>query len=51
MIIIVDNNEILWLNEKHIEEGKDWKHEREITINYHPVHKKRRTSNQTKKPS
>ena len=30
---IVDNDGILWLNEKHIEEGLDHKDLREITIN------------------
>ena len=34
-----------------MEERKDWKNVQEITLNYHPVHKKRRTSNRTKKPT
>ena len=39
---IVDNDGILWLNEKHIEEGLDHKKLREITIKYHPDHRKHR---------
>ena len=31
---IVDNHGILWLNEKHIEEGLDHKHLLEITTKY-----------------
>ena len=31
---IADNNEILWLNEKHIEEGLDHKNLGEITIKF-----------------
>ena len=36
METIVDNDEILWLNEKHIE-GLDHKTLREITTKYHSV--------------
>ena len=32
---IVDNDGILWLNEKHIEEGLDPKNLREVIIKYH----------------
>ena len=32
--IIVDNDEILWLNEKHIEEGLDHQNLREIAAKY-----------------
>ena len=39
---IVDNNRILWLNEKHIEEGLDHKNLREITIKHHSNHRKHR---------
>ena len=39
---IVDNNGILWLNEKHTEEGVDHKQLREITIKYHSNHRKHR---------
>ena len=31
----VYNDRILWLNEKHIEEGLDHKNLREITTKYH----------------
>ena len=40
---IVDNDEILWLNERHIEEGLDHKKFWEIakiTIKYHSDHRK-----------
>ena len=40
--MIVDNDRILWLNEKHIEQGLDHKHLREITIKYHSNHRKHR---------
>ena len=33
--MFADNDGILWLKEKHIEEGVDQKHLREITIKYH----------------
>ena len=39
---IVDNDGILWLKEKHIEEGLDHKYLWEITIKYHSNHKKDR---------
>ena len=39
---IVDNDGILWLKEKHIEEGLYHKHLREITIEYHSDHRKYR---------
>ena len=32
---IVDNDGILWLNEKHVEEGLDHKNVREISIKRH----------------
>ena len=35
-----DNYEILWLNEKHIEEGLGHKNLQEITIKYHSDHRK-----------
>ena len=38
---IVDNDTILWLNEKHIE-GIDHKNLREITKKYHTDHRKHR---------
>ena len=39
----IGNNEgILWLNEKHIEEGLDHKNLREITTKYHSDHRKHR---------
>ena len=31
---IIDNDGIMWLNEKHIEEGLDHKNLREITTQY-----------------
>ena len=37
---ILDNDGILWLNKKHIEEGLDCKNLREITTKYHPDHRK-----------
>ena len=37
---IVDNDGILWLNEKHIEEGLYHKNVREVTTNYHSDHRK-----------
>ena len=40
--IIVDNDGILWLNEKHVEEGVDHKNLREITIKYRSYHRKHR---------
>ena len=33
--IIVDHDRILWLNEKHMEEGLSHKRLREITAKYH----------------
>ena len=39
---IADNDGILWLNEKHIEEGLDHKNLQEITIKYHSDHRKHR---------
>ena len=39
---IADNDGILWLNEKHIEEGLDHTNLREITIRYHSDHRKHR---------
>ena len=36
---IVDNYGILWLNEKHIEDGLDHKNLREITTKYHSDHR------------
>ena len=36
---IVDNDGILWLNEKHLEEGLDYKRFQEITIKYHSDHR------------
>ena len=39
---IIDNDRILWLNEKHIEEGLDHKHLREITRKYNSNHRKHR---------
>ena len=32
---LVDDDGILWLNEKHIEKGLDHKHLQEIKITYH----------------
>ena len=40
--IVVDNDEILQLNEKHIEEGLDPETLQEITIKYHSDHRKNR---------
>ena len=40
--ITVDNDGILWVNEKHIEEGLNHKNIREITIKYHSDHRKHR---------
>ena len=40
--IIIDNDGILWLNDKHIEEGLDHKILREITIKYNSNHRKHR---------
>ena len=37
---ILDSDEILWLNEKHITEGLDHKTLREITTTYHSNHRK-----------
>ena len=37
---ILDNDGILWLNKKHIEEGLYCKNLREITTKYHPDHRK-----------
>ena len=39
---IADNDRILWLNEKHIEEGLDHENLREITIKYSSNHRKHR---------
>ena len=39
---MVDNDEVLWLNEKLLEEGLDYKNLREITIKYHSDHRKHR---------
>ena len=36
----VDNDGILWWNEKHVEEGLDHKKLREITIKYDSNHRK-----------
>ena len=38
----VDNDEILWLKENHIEEGLDHKILRETTLKYHLGHRKHR---------
>ena len=40
--IIGDNNGILWLNEKHVEERLNLKNSPEITTKYHSDHKKHR---------
>ena len=40
--IIVDNDGILWSNEKNIEEGLDYKNLREITAKYSSNHRKHR---------
>ena len=39
---IVDNDGLLWLNEKNIEEGLDHKNLREITTKYNSNHRKHR---------
>ena len=39
---IVDNDGILWLNEKHIEERLNHKSLQEITTKYHADHRKHR---------
>ena len=39
---IVDNDGILWFDEKHIEEGLGHKNLQEITIKYHSDHRKHR---------
>ena len=39
---IIGNDGILWLNEKHIEEGLNHNNLREITIKYHSDHRKHR---------
>ena len=38
----VDNDGILWVNEKHIKEGLDHKNILEITIKYHSDHRTHR---------
>ena len=38
----VDNEGILWLNEKHIEEELDYKNLREITTKHNSNHRKHR---------
>ena len=38
----MDNDEILWLNEKHIKEALDHKNLREITIRYISDYRKHR---------
>ena len=38
--IIIDNDGILWLNKKHIEDRLDNKYLQEITIKYHSDHRK-----------
>ena len=40
--IILNNDGVLWLNEKHIEEGLDHKKLREVSMKYHSDHKKHR---------
>ena len=40
--IVVDNVEVLWMNEKHTEEGLDHHNLREITTKYHSNHRKHR---------
>ena len=37
---IIDNDGILWLNEKHIEEGLNQKNLWQITLNYNWNHRK-----------
>ena len=39
---IIDNDEILWLNEKHIEEELDHKNLQEITTRYNSNQRKRK---------
>ena len=39
---IVDNDGILWLNVKHIEEGVDNENLRKVAVNYHSDHRKHR---------
>ena len=39
---IVDNDQILWLNEKHIQKGLDHKNLRKITTKHHLGHRKHR---------
>ena len=39
---IVDNDQILWLNEKHIQKGLDHKNLRKITTKHHLDHRKHR---------
>ena len=39
---MIDNDGILWLNEKHIEKGLDHNNLREITIKYNYNHRKHR---------
>ena len=39
---IIDNDGILWLNEKHTEEGLDHKNLRDITTKYNSNNKKHR---------
>ena len=50
---IVDNDGILWLNGKHIEEELDHKNVQETTIKYLSDHRKQRhkTSRRTKETS
>ena len=42
METIVDNDGILWLNEKYKEERSDYKDLREITTKFHSDHRKHR---------
>ena len=42
MKTVVDNDGILWSNEKHIQEGLDHKNLREITTKYNSNHRKHR---------
>ena len=37
---IIDHGGILWLNEKHLEEGLDYKNLQEIKTRYHSDHRK-----------
>ena len=39
---MIDKDWILWINEKHIEEGLDHKNFQEITIKYHSKHRQYR---------